>query len=71
MTDLTSPQNLSEEKLTLAVYNSIRYLDNIASMEEELGVIYNEAFSVIQTARSDIADEAARQYHMDARDTSQ
>ena len=71
MADLTSPQNLSEVKLTLAAYNSIRYLDDITSMEEELGVIYNEAFSVIQTARSDIADEAARQYHMEARDTSQ
>ena len=71
MDDLTSPQNLSEEKLTLAVYNSIRYLDDITSMEEELGVIFNEAFSVIQTARSDINDEAARQYHMEARDISQ
>jgi len=52
MAELTSPQNLSEEKLNLALYNSIRYLDNITSMEEELGVIYNEAFSVIQAARS-------------------
>ena len=71
MADLTSPQNLSEEKLNLAVYNSIRYLDDITSMEEELGVIYNEAFSVIQTARSTLIDESGRQYHMEARDTSQ
>lgn len=71
MADLTSPQNLSEEKLNLAVYNSIRYLDDITGMEEELGVIYSEAFSVIQTARTTLADEATGQYHMEARDTSQ
>ncbi len=60
-----------KEKLNLAVYNSIRYLDDVTSMEEELGVIYNEAFSVIQTARMEITDELSRQYHMEARDTSQ
>ncbi len=71
MAELTSPQNLSEEKLNLAVYNSIRYLDNITSMEEELAIIYNEAFSVLQTARTTTADEQERQYHLEARDTSQ
>jgi len=70
MAELTSPQNLSEEKLNLALYNSIRYLDNITSMEEELGVIYNEAFSVIQAARSAPADDENRQSHMEARDTT-
>ncbi len=71
MAELTSPQNLSEEKLNLALYNSIHYLDNITSMEEELGVIYDEAFSVIQAARTTITDEKNRQSHMEARDTSQ
>ncbi len=71
MSELTSPQNLSEEKLSLALYNSIRYLDNITSMEEELAVIYDEAFSVIQTARAPLADEEIRQSHMEARDTTQ
>ena len=71
MADLTSPQNLSEEKLSLAMYNSIHYLDDITSMEEELGVIYNEAFTVIQTARTNLLDEADRQSHMEARETSQ
>jgi len=71
MAELTSPQSLSEEKLNLVVYNSIRYLDNITSMEEELGVIYDEAFLVIQSARTTIADEENHQYHVEARDTTQ
>jgi len=71
MAELTSPQNLSEEKLNLAVYNSIRYLDTITSMEEELGVIYDEAFLVIQSARTTETDAENRQVHMEARDTTQ
>ena len=70
MSDLTSPQNLSEEKLNLALYNSIHYLDNITSMEEELGVIYDEAFSVIQAARTTVTGDENRQSHMEARDTT-
>lgn len=50
MSDLTSPQNLSVEKLDLAVYNSIRYLDEVTQMEIELGVVYGEAMSVVQSA---------------------
>jgi len=71
MAELTSPQNLSEDKLNLAVYNSIRYLDNITSMEEELDVIYNEAFSVIQTATATSPEGEAGESHMEARDTTQ
>lgn len=48
--ELTSPQNLAQDKLKLAAYNSVRYLDNITSMETELGVIYGEATIVIQAA---------------------
>ena len=50
MSDLTSPQYLSEENLKLAVYNSIRYLDEVTSMETELGIIYVEAALVIEAA---------------------
>jgi hypothetical protein len=71
MAELTSPQNLSEEKLNLAVYNSIRYLERITSMEEELTVIYAEAFSVIQSARTTDTDEENRRSLMEARDTTQ
>ena len=46
--ELTSPQNLSEEKLDLAIYNSVRYLGDITGMETELGVIYSEAASIIR-----------------------
>lgn len=50
MNDLTSPQYLSEDKLKLAIYNSIRFLDDVTGMEEELAVIYVEASRVIQAA---------------------
>jgi hypothetical protein len=47
MSDLTSLQNLSGDRLDLATYNSIRYLGDITSMEAELTSIYNEALRVI------------------------
>ena len=50
MSDLTSPQYLSEDNLKLAVYNSIRYLDEVTSMETELGIIYVEAALIIEEA---------------------
>ncbi len=71
MADLTSPQNLSEERLKLAVYNSIRYLDHITTMEDELHVIYNEAFAVVQNERTTMVGESDRQSHMEARSASQ
>ena len=51
MTQLTSPQNLSEEKLNLAVFNAIRYLDGVTGMETELSVVYSEAESVILSTK--------------------
>lgn len=48
--ELTSPQNLDDDRLKLAAYNSVRYLDNITGMETELGVIYGEAAIIIQSA---------------------
>ena len=50
MNDLTSPQYLSDDKLKLAIYNSIRFLDDVTGMEAELGIIYVEASRVIETA---------------------
>jgi len=50
ISELTSPQNLGEGRLKLAVYNSIRYLDNVTGMETELGIVYAEAMLVIQAA---------------------
>ncbi len=44
-----------------------RSLDEITDMEEELGVIYAEAFSVIQAARTISEDEQNGQSHMEAR----
>ncbi len=50
MADLTSPQYLFDDNLKLAVYNSIRYLDEVTSMETELGVTYLEASLVVESA---------------------
>jgi len=50
MNELTSPQYLFDDNLKLAVYNSIRFLDEVTSMESELDITYGEAALVIQTA---------------------
>ena len=47
MQQIMSPQNLSEDKLKLAVYNSIRYLDSVTGMESELSVVYAEALALL------------------------
>jgi hypothetical protein len=47
---LTSPQNLSDRDFRLAMYNSLRYLDDVIGMEAELGVTYTEANIVIESA---------------------
>jgi hypothetical protein len=45
--DLTSPQNLADGKLKLAVYNSIHYLEDAARMEAELSSYYTLALDVL------------------------
>jgi hypothetical protein len=50
MSDLTSPQNLSTDRLSLSIYNSVRYLDTVTSMEAELSVVYDEAEMIIRDA---------------------
>ena len=50
MAELTSPQNLGDGKLKLAEYNAIRYLDTVAGMENELGVVYSQATLVLEEA---------------------
>jgi hypothetical protein len=50
MSDLTSPQYLAEDKLKLATYNSIRFLDDVTGMEAELAVTYQEAYRVVDAA---------------------
>ncbi len=48
--EVLSPQNLTDETLKLAIYNSIRYLDNIATSETELAIIYDQAIGVVDAA---------------------
>jgi len=50
ISDLTSPQNLSAEKLELAIYNSLRHLDEVTRMEDELAAVFAEAEAVIRAA---------------------
>lgn len=50
MTELTSAQNLSSEKLDLAAYNSIRYLDIVIRMEAELQTTLELAQTVVRNA---------------------
>ena len=58
---ITSPQNLSQEKLDLAVYNAIRYLDDVTGMETELGVVYAEAELVIVSAKQILKEDSPSQ----------
>lgn len=57
--NLTGPQNLSEDSLDLAIYNSVRYLSNSTSMEEELGVIYTEAAFVVRDSLYEMVEGEA------------
>ena len=66
--ELTSPQNLSEENLDLAVYNAIRYLNDVTSMETELGAVYLEAEMVIQAARGEPVPVRPDESASDSRD---
>ena len=70
MNDLTSPQNLSDDKLKLAIYNSIRYLDNVTSLESELGITYIEATSVIRLAQNKLEGELSEIVMTPMRETS-
>ena len=47
MAELMSPENLLADRIEWAIYNSVRYLDDVTSMEAELGVVYEEAEAVV------------------------
>ncbi len=54
---LTSPQVLTPETLDIAIYNSLQYLEDLTGMEIELGVVYAEATSVVESAWTDLTGE--------------
>ena len=65
MSRLTSPQVLSAETLDLAIYNSLHYLEDVTSMETELGVVYTEASLVIRDAWVNLSgDEPEEDYEL-------
>lgn len=53
----TSPQFLTPESLDIAIYNSLQYLEDMTGMETELGVVYAEATSVVESAWTDLTGE--------------
>lgn len=57
------PENLLADRVEWAIYNSVRYLDHVTTMETELGVVYEEAESVVVQAwmtMMEATPEAAR-----------
>lgn len=50
ISEFLNPKNLSVEALDLAIYNSLQHLDDVTNMETELGVVYDEATSVLREA---------------------
>ena len=50
LSELTSALYLSEETLQLAVYNSVRFLNDTTTLEMDLEVVYVEASRVVETA---------------------
>ena len=61
MVDLIKPENLLGDRLEWAIYNSVRYLDNVTSMETELGVVYEEAEAVIVAEWASMMDATAEE----------
>lgn len=57
LADLMQPANLTSEQLEVAVYNAVRYLDNVITMETELSVVYGEAEAIILTAWAGMNDK--------------
>lgn len=64
--NLTSPQNLSADKLDLAIYNAVRYLDDITNMEQELGVVYFEVTNVLNSAMTTLGGASASATALDS-----
>jgi len=50
MSEIVSPQYLSNNTLDVAVYNSVQHLNEITDLETELRVVYGEVLSVVRAA---------------------
>lgn len=48
MAEMTNPQNLSEDRIMLSIYNIIRFLEDVNSMESDLIDTYDQASKVIK-----------------------
>jgi hypothetical protein len=68
--NLTSPQNLSEDRLDLAIYNSVRYLEDITNMEQELGVVYFEVTNVLNSEMTSLGDTGTAETPPDSADVA-
>ena len=68
--NLTSPQNLSEDRLDLAIYNSVRYLEDITNMEQELGVVYFEVTNTLNSVMLSLDDTGTSETPPDPADAA-
>lgn len=68
--NLTSPQNLSADKLDLAIYNAVRYLNDITNMEQELAVVYFEVTNVLNSAMTTLGGASATTTSLNVTDTA-
>jgi hypothetical protein len=68
--NLTSPQNLSEDRLDLAIYNSVRYLEDITNMEQELGVVYFEVTNTLNSVMMSLDDTGTAETRPDPADAA-
>ena len=68
--NLTSPQNLSEDRLDLAIYNSVRYLEDITNMEQELGVVYFEVTNTLNSVMTSLDDTGTSETPPDPADAA-
>lgn len=69
LAELTSPQNVSDDRLRLAVYNAIRYLDDVTVLEADLGATYNAAATVIESVIFNDDQSGPKLLQADANDT--
>ena len=58
--ELTSPQNLSSDKLDLAAFNAIRFLNEVTRLEVELAATYTEAAAAIERTMNREAGQGER-----------
>ena len=58
------PYNIAADTLDVSVYNAVRYLSSVTAMETELGVVYEEAETVIRNAWMDMRSATEEEFRV-------